>query len=439
MASAFDYMPIILASQQADIARKQVDAANRQAEADRAAAERKAQREDEQFDYFKQQNEKDRAALQPVIDSYLRTSAATEANALKDRQRYENVAIPIQDQLIADANSYASPERKQQETAAAMALVSGQMEGQRRSAQRNLESFGIDPSATRYAGLDANYRAMTGAAQAAAGTKAGQNVDAVARDLRGQAINMLSGLPQQTNQNYGVNLAAGNQNSGTTFGLTNSAASTTGTAPQYGALESQNLSNATGAINAGTSAVNAGTAAIGAMNQGYGNYYNNQNAGGGSGWGSLLGLAAGTAAGAYFGGPAGAGAGSRLGSWLGGAATGGSSGNGGMRFPIANSSGGFDQGGWGNGVNYAEGGPVPEHASPTDGAAIDDVPARLTAGEFVIPKDTLQWKGEEFFQKLIEQSRKAKDQAVAKPEVGVAPQQPPTFVSRPQGGALPVG
>ena len=350
MASAFDFLPIIAASQQADAARQQAEAANRQAEADRAAAARQEQLQNEQFDYFKQQNEKDRAALQPIIDSYLRTSATNEANAAKDRARYENVAIPLQDQIIADANSYASPERKQLEMGQAMALVSGQMEGQRNSAIRNLESFGIDPSAARYAGLDANYRALSGATQAAAGTKAGQNVDAVARELRGQAANMLAGLPAQSLQNTGAVLNAGNAASGATLGLTNSAASTTGTAPQYGALSTQNMSNATGAINAGTGAINAGTSAINSLNQGYGNYYNNQNANSGSGWGSLLGLAAGTLAGGQFGGSMG----SALGGWLTGrSATGGSSGYGGMRYPIANNSGGFDWGCWGNGVNYA--------------------------------------------------------------------------------------
>jgi hypothetical protein len=83
------------------------------------------------------------------------------------------------------------------------------------------------------------------------------------------------------------------------------------------------------------------------------------------------------------------------------------------------------------------GGDVPDDASPTGGGAIDDVPARLTAGEFVVPKDVASWKGEEYFQKLIDQSRKAKDEASAKPAVGYAPAENPTFVSRPSG-ALPL-
>jgi hypothetical protein len=57
-------------------------------------------------------------------------------------------------------------------------------------------------------------------------------------------------------------------------------------------------------------------------------------------------------------------------------------------------------------MRLAEGGYVPEEVSKSDGAAIDDVPANLTAGEFIIPKDVVEWKGKEYFYKLMAQSRK---------------------------------
>jgi hypothetical protein len=40
------------------------------------------------------------------------------------------------------------------------------------------------------------------------------------------------------------------------------------------------------------------------------------------------------------------------------------------------------------------------------GAGVDDVPAQLTAGEFVIPKDVMAWKGQEWAQKEIMKARK---------------------------------
>lgn len=58
-----------------------------------------------------------------------------------------------------------------------------------------------------------------------------------------------------------------------------------------------------------------------------------------------------------------------------------------------------------------KGGPVEPGMSPSGGAIPDDVPARLTAGEHVIPEDVVRWKGEEFFEKLKMGARKAKAEA----------------------------
>jgi hypothetical protein len=70
---------------------------------------------------------------------------------------------------------------------------------------------------------------------------------------------------------------------------------------------------------------------------------------------------------------------------------------------------------------FAEGGAIPQSASPTQGIAVDDVPARLSPGEFVVPKDVVQWKGEEHFQKLIDQSREKRQEATAKPDIRALP------------------
>lgn len=88
---------------------------------------------------------------------------------------------------------------------------------------------------------------------------------------------------------------------------------------------------------------------------------------------------------------------------------------------------------WGSGgdidYGYAEGGDVlpdqattggfvSRHLSPSGGQVTDDIPARLNADEFVIPRDVAMWKGQEFFQKLIQQSRAARQGAPAKPSKG---------------------
>src|SRR4029077_3610722 len=59
-----------------------------------------------------------------------------------------------------------------------------------------------------------------------------------------------------------------------------------------------------------------------------------------------------------------------------------------------------------DGGDPTSGGFVSHELSPSAGAQVDDVQARLNAGEFVIPKDVAAWKGQEFFYKLMAQARK---------------------------------
>lgn len=98
-------------------------------------------------------------------------------------------------------------------------------------------------------------------------------------------------------------------------------------------------------------------------------------------------------------------------------------------------SGGYTSGGvyGGGGGGYARGGvvhgprAVPPSASPSGGQRTDDVHARLNADEFVIPKDVAMWKGQEFFQKLIAGSRKARLMGPAQGKPASPPQGPVRF------------
>jgi hypothetical protein len=78
--------------------------------------------------------------------------------------------------------------------------------------------------------------------------------------------------------------------------------------------------------------------------------------------------------------------------------------------------------------------PVRPEQSASRGAIEDDVPARVNVGEFIVPKDVVSWKGEEFFQKLIQGSRGAKEGAPAKPSYGAAPKERPAVNT-----AIPMG
>lgn len=75
---------------------------------------------------------------------------------------------------------------------------------------------------------------------------------------------------------------------------------------------------------------------------------------------------------------------------------------------------------------------VPPEASPSGGAAVDDVTAQVSAGEFVVPKDVTAWYGEKYMQGLIDKARKEMQTKTAAPTMGPPPQAmaiSPTFQS----------
>lgn len=332
----------------------------------------------DQLEWAREQYASDKEIVDRVVSAALDMQRFNMDNAAYDRARYQDRFQPLEDQLIADAKSFASQERKDKEMGEAAASVGQQFTAARNAATQNLEAFGVDPSSTRYAALDIGMRASEAAAKAAAANQAADMVDAQGRAIRSEAINVGRGYPGQIAGTYATALQGGNQAVNSQLAGTASGANTMGTGAQWQGLGNQALG------------VWGNT-----LNMGYNNQLNAYNAeqNSSSGLGGLFGTV------------------------LGGA----------MKYA-------FEDGG----AVPTTGGKVPAEASPTQGGAVDDVPARLNVGEFVVPKDAVAWKGEEFFQKLIEKSRQDREKATAKPELAVVPAEQPTFVSRPTG-ALPVG
>lgn len=342
----------------------------------------------EQLAWAKEQYAKDSEIIKRVVDSALERSEVNDAAAAADRARYESIYQPLEDQAVRDAQEYSSPERQEQEAGKAAATVAQQFDAQRRAAAQNLEAYGVDPTSTRYAALDMGSRIQQAAAQAGAANQTRTQTEAMGRALRAEAINVGRGYPGQVAGTYGTALQSGNSAANSALAGTASGANTMGTNAQYQGLANQAIGTWGNTVN-----------------QGYQNQLAafNANQQASSGLGSLAGAVLGAA---------------------------GAAGGFGSLFTFSEGGEVPD--------DATPGGNVPKHASPTGGKAIDDVPAMLTAGEFVVPKDVVSWKGEEFFQKLIDSSRKAKPQASAQPTHAIMPQRSPTFTSRPER-ALPTG
>lgn len=341
----------------------------------------------EQLSWAREQYADNKVLADKIVSSSLARQAQNDSAALEDRRRYTEIYQPLEDAAVRDAQDYSSEERQRYDMGRAEAAVGVQFDAQRDAALKNLEGFGVDPSSTRYAALDANMRIQEAAAKAGAANNARTQTEAVGRALRSEGINVGRGYPGQVAGTYATALQSGNSAINSGLGATASGAQTMGTPSQYFSQQGQAL---------GTW---GNTLHMGYQDQ-LAEFQANQQASSGLGalGGALLG-AVGNAGGvsAFF--------------------------EDGGAVPTAIPTGN-------------PGSAVPTRASPSGGAAVDDVNARLTAGEFVIPTDAVSWLGEKHFQQLISKSREEKAKATAKPQFAIAPMGQPTYSSR-QPAAIP--
>ncbi len=302
----------------------------------------------DQLAWGKEQDAMNRAVLDQVLDIQLPAMEASAAAAIKDRERYETLFQPLEENLIREFQDYDSPERVLREKGKAIADVSATFDASRRNALQRLESYGVDPSQTRNAALDVNVRTQQAAAQAAAATAAGQRVEDVGRSLRAEAINIGKGLPSQVAGAYGTSLAAG---SGSIQGATSTTAAGIGARTSGQGFTSQALQGYQQGANI--------------RGDQFGMEMQNWQAGQDQTMG-MVNAASGIA---------------------------------GMAVKEGGVIRRYQDGG--QAIPFDQDGPVDTGVG--DGSGIDDaVPAQLSDGEYVIPADVVRKKGEEFFDKLVE-------------------------------------
>ncbi|QGM46131.1 hypothetical protein [Methylocystis heyeri] len=287
--------------------------------------------------------------------------AQTQSNnfAQQQQQFYTNTYQPMEQQFAQTAQNWDTNAREQQNAGAAEATTSSQFDQARTAAQSQLESFGVDPSSTRYAALDVGSRAQQAAASASAGNTAIQNTKMQGLALQSQAINTGRGYPSAINQTTGTGSAAGSAGANTL---------------------NSSFSTGANAMNGASTWFNAGNSAMANVNNAWGNYNTAYQAGqnSSSGIGGILGTVLGSVAGKLT------------------FAEGGEVPDQPQEQAPAQA---IDRG------SFA-GHHVPAAASPTGGRAIDDVPARLNVDEFVIPRDVVHWEGEKAMYGLIEKAQK---------------------------------
>lgn len=432
------------------------------------------------YDWASQQFQENSQLTDANVQAYLATSASALAQAQNDTSRYDNLFQPQENNLVQDANTYASTDRIQQDMGSAEAGVAQSMDAGRQNTERDLQAFGIDPSSGRYDELEQAGQAQKAAAQAGAAQQAERADEATGRSLRSEAIQVGERYPGQIIN--GLNTAmqgfAGAENA--KLSNTNTAANAFGTAAQFvkfppvsnASQSTQNSASGSNSPQNGSGSKSPSSPA--ASSKPGSNSGNNGNGPGFQGANSGNGANPGSGDWSQYqdnfdpGSPVDVGDPSDYGvdttpdaqSFDDGSGSfsdgfgGDTSADDTSGFSDAPGGGDFGDGGG----YYAKGGPiggaapgqfagrVPPQASPSRGARTDDVQvpihrapgqptgghAHLNVDEFVIPQDVAKWKGQEFFQKLIQQSRANRLGAPAKPKSGPPGQRPQPS---PGGGA----
>lgn len=325
-------------------------------------------RGDEAYAWAKDQV-KNNGDLINQINTGLKDIGSTFVSAGKD-------ALAKGQQTVDDATGYLRDQRDRyrdpnyiaDRQGAAQAQVGQAFDQARNAGIQELESYGVNPAATRFAGLDQSARLQRAAAQVSAGTGEARNAetkaDAANAALLGQgntSVGTGSALTQ-VGQNAGQATVANN------LAGTASGANVLGTDLAWTGASGNALGGAASTMNNQF------------KNQAEADKMSNESS---SGVGALLGT---------------------------GAAIGAKA--------LALAEGGA--------IPDDPGGPVDPSMSPSGGAATDDVRAsapgipniRLNGGEFVIPKDVASWLGEKTIQDMITKARKAMgqdDQSATRP------------------------
>ena len=169
-----------------------------------------------QFDVANErQVEQDKIANQ-VTQQQLAASKQSQEWATQDRERYDTVFKPLQDQFIDDAKNWDSAERQAGRAAEARADVINNATLARQASERNMASMGVDPTSGRYAGVSRAGEQATALAAAGAENNARNAVRKEGVAMRGEAINLGSGLGINPATSLGLSSSTGSAAYGTT-------------------------------------------------------------------------------------------------------------------------------------------------------------------------------------------------------------------------------
>ncbi|MFN4168121.1 MAG: tail fiber domain-containing protein [Pannonibacter phragmitetus] len=201
------------------------------------------------------------ALAKTVTEKQLALADEQAGYARQDRERYNTVFKPVEDQFVKAASEYDSPEKQAEAAAAAKADVQGATAQQRAAAQREAASMGLNPNSGRFQGLNRSADLGTALASAGAQNNARKQVRDTGLALKADVANLGRGLPAQSSQAAALGLQSG----ASAAGISNAAA---GLGINAGNAAIGNMGNAaTLGMNAGGLGLSAAQANLGLANQ----------------------------------------------------------------------------------------------------------------------------------------------------------------------------
>jgi hypothetical protein len=240
-----DYTPLVAAStQNADTARY--------------AADKAYDTSQQQLDWARQQYADQKPQTDAFMKSMIANSDQQTQQASDAEARYKSVYQPIEDKFASEATGWNSPTRSNQQAGAAEAEVATQFNQARNASQSALESYGIDPSQTRYAALDLGTRVQQAAAQATAGTQSRVQTEATGLALQGEAVNIGRGYPGQVAQSYAGATQAGTSGINAGLGTMSTGSNMMGNPASWFSGGSSALNSSTGALAGAGNMMNTG-------------------------------------------------------------------------------------------------------------------------------------------------------------------------------------
>ena len=313
-------------------------------------------------------------SYQQGLAQQMRISEENHRLALQDRDRYERIFQPIEEDLVQKALIAGSEEEKALAAGRAQSDVARAQEAQRKQAQMQLESYGVDPSQTRSQALDAGLRTQQASAQAAAGNQARQAQEDRALAMQADVIGIGRGLGSNIASSYNAALQGASGAAAPGFNVGAGAAGMNAAGNALGSIQSGansmmgNLSNTMSGLMGGagawqnaSNAMGSPTSWLGQSNNAIGQWGNTLN----QGYGNDMAAANFNANNSMFNTVA----------------------------PVA---------AMGLGTMFADGGEVQGPGGPKD----DAIPARLSDGEYIVPAEVVRKKGTDFFDKLKEKAQK---------------------------------